>query len=130
MSEEEGFDKEARVLNPIVRIDKEGVSYDADPRHVEMIVEALDLHGQPINVTPGLKEDDVDLDALLDVDASEDVLDPEGYVDSISLFTETIFNKIKGSRRFTFAKDVYVRFGDTETKDIVPYSETYHKHLD
>ena len=84
MSEEEGFDKEARVLNPIVRIDKEGVSYDADPRHVEMIVEALDLHGQPINVTPGLNENDVDLDALLDADASEDVLDPKGYVDSIS----------------------------------------------
>ena len=33
--------KEVRVLNRIVRIDSHGVSYEADPRHVEMLVAAL-----------------------------------------------------------------------------------------
>ena len=50
-------DKEARVLNRIVRWTDEGLEYEADPRQVEKLLEELELDGDGVNgvVTPGVK---------------------------------------------------------------------------
>ena len=88
-----------------------GVRYEADPRHVELIVEALDLHGDPKAVTPGIKEPDADLVALLDVNAAEDALDPEVLADHVCSVFSAGCNKIKGSRPYTLGRHVHVRFG-------------------
>ena len=50
-------DKEARILNRIVRWTKDGIEYEADPRQVEKFLEDLDFAGEGVKgvVTPGLK---------------------------------------------------------------------------
>ena len=50
-------DKEARVLNRIVRWTKDGLEYEADPRHVEILVKDLKLEDAKSVVTPGTKEE-------------------------------------------------------------------------
>ena len=59
-------DKEVRVLTRVVRIDDEGISMEADPRHVEMLIQAagLSFESKP-SVVPGAKAQDVDYDAVL-----------------------------------------------------------------
>ena len=50
-------DKEARVLNRIIRWKDHGLEYEADPRQVERLLEELELDGEGIKgvVTPGTK---------------------------------------------------------------------------
>jgi hypothetical protein len=48
-------DKEARILNRIVRWTAEGLEYEADPRQVEHLVEDLGLEGAKPLGTPGCK---------------------------------------------------------------------------
>ena len=50
-------DKEARVLNRVIRWTPDGLEYEADPRQVERLLEELDLDGEGAKgvVTPGLK---------------------------------------------------------------------------
>ena len=50
-------DKEARVLNRIVRWTDKGIEYEADPRQVERLLEELELEGEGVKgvVTPGVK---------------------------------------------------------------------------
>ena len=50
-------DKEATVLNRVIRWTDDGVEYEADPRKVEKLLEELELDGDGVNgvVTPGLK---------------------------------------------------------------------------
>ena len=52
-------DKEARVLNRIIRWTDRGLEYEADPRQVEKLLEELDLEGEGVKgvVTPGIKAD-------------------------------------------------------------------------
>ena len=44
--------KEMRVLNRIVRVASEGLLYEADPRHAEMLFKAFQLEGAKSVVTP------------------------------------------------------------------------------
>jgi hypothetical protein len=50
-------DKEARVLNRVIRWTANGLEYEADPRQVERLLEELDLDGDGVKgvVTPGQK---------------------------------------------------------------------------
>ena len=52
-------DKEARVLNRIIRWTDQGLEYEADPRQVEKLLEELELEGEGVKgvVTPGIKVD-------------------------------------------------------------------------
>ena len=47
--------KEMRVLNRIVRIVETGLRYEPDPRHVELLVRALNLEDGKSKATPGQK---------------------------------------------------------------------------
>ena len=52
-----------RVLNRIVRVTEEGLLYEADPRHAEMLIRAFNLSDAKSVVTPGVKtaiDEDVD----------------------------------------------------------------------
>ena len=63
-------DKEASVLNRIVRWTAEGLEYEADPRQVEKLVRDLKLDGEGVKgaVSPGVKatREQLDADAALD----------------------------------------------------------------
>ena len=51
----DGDDKEARILNRIVRWTHSGVEYEADPRQVERVVKSLGLEGAKPLGTAGVK---------------------------------------------------------------------------
>ena len=51
-------DNEIRILNRVVRITDEGLEYEADPRHVDLISESLELVESNKAVTPGVKNID------------------------------------------------------------------------
>ena len=50
--------RSAQVLGRVVSIGPEGVQYEADPRHAEIIIEALGLEEAKTVSTPGNKEED------------------------------------------------------------------------
>ena len=55
---------ELRILNRIVRITDTGLEYEADPRHVELISESLELNDcKPVS-TPGVKNHAPDLESV------------------------------------------------------------------
>ena len=45
--------REAKILNRIVRFGDRAVEYEADQRHAELIVQALNLMGEKAVATPG-----------------------------------------------------------------------------
>ena len=47
--------KNMRVLNKIVRITGQGLRYEADPRHAELLAQYLDLENYNAVVTSGIK---------------------------------------------------------------------------
>ena len=54
---DEGQQKEVRVLNRILRWTDKGVEYEADPRHVEIILKQLNIGDCKAVVTPGTKDE-------------------------------------------------------------------------
>ena len=62
----EGQSKEVRILNKVVRMTKDGLELEADPRHVELAIRELKLENAKVSVVPGAKpvkkktEDDID----------------------------------------------------------------------
>ena len=48
-------DQEVRILNRVVRITPNGVVYEADPRHHELLTRSLGLEGGTSVLTPGVK---------------------------------------------------------------------------
>ena len=48
--------QEAKVLNRIIRMDKDGWHYEADQRHAELIIKTLNLEGAKSVQTPGEEE--------------------------------------------------------------------------
>ena len=48
-------DTEIRILNRVIRITSQGVSYEADPRHHELLQRSLGLEGSTPVPTPGVK---------------------------------------------------------------------------
>ena len=47
--------KEMRVLNRIVRIVSDGLLYEPDPRHIELLTKSMGLEGANSQMTPGVK---------------------------------------------------------------------------
>ena len=64
--------KEIRVLNRIVRINKSGLQYEADPRHVELLAKSMGLGDCKPVATPGIKKPFED--AALDLPVDDDTL--------------------------------------------------------
>ena len=54
---DEGQVKEVRVLNRVLRWTDKGIEYEADPRHVEIILKQLNIDQCKLATTPGTKEE-------------------------------------------------------------------------
>ena len=54
---------EIRILNRVVRIDEKGLSYEADPRHTDLLAESLNLTKANAVGTPGVKDPEPDYSA-------------------------------------------------------------------
>ena len=53
---EAGETREVRFLNRILTWNDNGISWEADPRHAEMVVKQLGLEGARVAATPGLRK--------------------------------------------------------------------------
>ena len=98
--------KEMRVLNRIIRVVPEGLTYEADPRHVELLVRSLNLEDCKKVGTPGVK---LTADEVFD----EPDTTPEDVVASI---------------QFQTSRARKVHFGDTDVVEIPAYSHVYGHH--
>ena len=111
--------KEVRVLNRAIRVDEEGLHYEADPRHSDLQIKSMG-YGMNSNgaVTPGERAKEVNYEAQLDVPvpcddhADLDAHDDHGeHVNALKDFTVG-----KSMRKVSFNSNVHV----TEVK---PYSK-------
>ena len=55
LGHDKGDVQEMRILNRIVRLDKGGIRYEADPRHAEILIKSLGLEGCKSVISPGVK---------------------------------------------------------------------------
>ena len=61
----EGLEQnEIRILNRIVRVTPQGVRYEADPRHYELLSRSLGLEGASSTLTPGVKPSEVECETF------------------------------------------------------------------
>lgn len=105
--------KEMRVLNRIVRVCDDGLRYEADPRHAEMLIKAFNLNdGGKSVVTPGLKCDTTDVDPdKIDTNAAEE----------IQMIIAELKSKPKPASRVKFNDNVEAHF-------VEAYSTIYGRH--
>ena len=100
--------KEVRVLNRSLRWTAEGIEYEADPRHAEMLARALSLETCKPVVTPGVK---------LPFDNSAPTDD-----DTVDEPEDTVMSPIMRRRRL-------IKFNDSVDVQWVPDQQTtYGRH--
>ena len=105
--------KEMRVLNRIVRISENGLLYEADPRHAEMLIRSFNLGEAKSVVTPGVK-------TAIDEDVDPDQVDAEAAIEINRIIAE-----LKPQRSHCGK----VRFcSEIKTYDIPAYSTIYGSH--
>ena len=49
--------KELRLLTRVIRWTSQGVTWEPDPRHSELLIESMNLSNGNLALTPGAKED-------------------------------------------------------------------------
>ena len=80
-------DQEIRILNRVVSITEEGLTYEADPRHCDLLLNSLGLDEGNISATPGIKPTDRDDFAVKSnepgIDPLLDYNDPDKVIASI-----------------------------------------------
>ena len=107
---DETDDQEVRILNRIVRVTPSGLSYEADPRHVEILIKSLGVENAKSVSSPGVK------------DYSELELETEDAEANEHLVAALRADVKPGDHGRTTS----VRFNDdVETYDVIPYGEIY-----
>ena len=99
-------DKEIRLLNRIIRITDQGLLYEADPRHAELLAKSMNLEQCRQAATPGVKKP-----------FSDDIMDLP-----IDNEPETIANVDQRMPQVKFSD------ASAEVIHVLPYSETYGLH--
>ena len=101
-----------RILNRIVTLTKDGLVYEADPRHVDLLAGSLGLTAANSVLTPGVKDPNPDYQSSkTNEETVTPSLTPEAHISSL------------GNRRQTvsFIKEV-------ETFNVPAYSQIYGTH--
>ena len=112
----DGCVREMRILNRIVRLSDDGLRYEADPRHAEMMIKAMDLSSANPVLTPGVKvpSEDVNIDAEIIHEDHIGDYRPESEESDVAAVTQ--------KPRVTFSDN------DPEVMLVTPYSEVYGVH--
>ena len=108
-------DNEIRILNRIVRVTDRGLEYEADPRHVDLITESLDLVESKPVATPGVKNPDPSLEA----EKSDEICDP-GPKDLLELFCA-----LTADGGMKPVRSVSINEEKNTFHEVVPYSRIY-----
>ena len=104
--------KEMRVLNRIVRVTDEGLLYEADPRHAEMLIKDFQLEDAKEVVTPGVK--------VPDSAGDPDKIDKEIAAEIHNIIAE-LSPKVHAMSKVKFDDNV-------DYHDVVAYSYVYGQH--
>ena len=122
IGESDGCIQEIRILNRILRLTKDGLRYEADPRHAEMLIKALGLEDATPVVTPGVKEDNdatnYDADLIHESNAMEVMHGETSDTTPIAM----VDIKMVDDRTVGFSSE------PTIVHEVVPYSEIYGIH--
>ena len=106
---DQGDIQEVRVLNRILHLTKQGLHYEADPRHVEMLAKqlGLDYSNTKSAVTPGVKP----------------------TYDKVEHQEEETLEDLVAAICYVKSKTFHVRFSEhVDAKNVPCYSEQYGKH--
>ena len=108
-------EKDVRILNRIVRVSEDGILYESDPEHVEILVKTMNIkHSRS---TPGDKNNEIGTDAALTGDAlpSMDVTKENDEIDEAQ---PVLSVRLK-----------CVSFNDEpDVQSVTPYEEKYGRH--
>ena len=74
--------QEIKILNRIVSVDESGLTYEADPRHTDLLMSSLNLSSANASATPGVKPTDRDEFAIKS-DEGCNSLDPDAVIAAI-----------------------------------------------
>ena len=78
--------QEIRILNRVVSVDSNGLTYEAHPRYCDLLVSSLNLNSSKSSATPGVKPHDRD-DLAIKENGPEtplpDYPDPDGTIAAI-----------------------------------------------
>ena len=124
LGEDASCQKEIRILNRVLRVEGWGLAYEADPRHAELLANALDIPPRQVS-TPGVKDGQPNLDAELN---HEDEIvhnnDEDLAADAEILRSDPhpLLSVRKPSlSRVKFSPSIVVH-------EISPYAELWHMH--
>ena len=119
LGEFDGCVREIRILNRILRLTDDGLRYEADPRHAEMLVRALDLASASSVLTPGVKEDS----SATEYDAPR--IDEASAIQQYEIDAPNV-----AALAIAEPNQHRVRFDvdNVEISYVVPYSEIYGVH--
>ena len=98
--------QQVKILNRILRITPTGLSYEADPRHAELLAKLMGLDDCKKVATPGVKK--AFTDDVMDLPISDEC-------DGISSIDARM-------------PQIEFDLGNVETLDVVPYSKIYGCH--
>ena len=118
--------QQLRILNRIVTITKDGLTYEADPRHADIMMASMGLTSANAALTPGVKEPEADYESDKRDEATAttflDGIEPEIVHDKQIHSLQT-----KDERRHEFNRQRRIRFNTDaiEYFDIPAYSTIY-----
>ena len=122
-----GDSREVKILKRILRIDEQGLKWEADPRHTELLAKPLGLENCSTISTPGVKPKDVELE---DADAESEPDSPPPH-DCNKPLVHATHRRIKPNHQPPRPPGPYhVTFNDNiETININrPYGSIYGVH--
>ena len=94
--------QQIRILNRIVTLTPEGLMYEADPRHVDLLSKSMGLTSANAVATPGIKDPTPDYDAV-----KTDESDAVTYSDFPAVNADDVINALRPREsRVTFSEDV------------------------
>ena len=119
-------DNELRILNRVVKITPEGLTYEADPRHVDLLSQSMALDQANPVVTPGLKDPNPNYESI-----KEDDMPPiTGFgtqADEEYLFSAKAGGAFINALRKQL-RQVHFSTTPPDTYEVIPYSEIYGSH--
>ena len=107
--------QQIRILNRIVTLTDEGLLYEADPRHVDLLSQSLGLTSANSVLTPGVKEPSPDYEAQ-----KADESQPDNMIEATVNSLQTHKPAHRG-RSVTFNPDI-------STVQVAAYSSIYGRH--
>ena len=111
---------EIKILNRIVRLDGDGILYEADPRHVDLLAASMGLQGCSTVKSPGVKPVSAENEAPKGEEGQEhgEVIDPRGHVYTVKPSDERMADAGNGNEQAPTQLSLSAILADTTYDDM------------